>query len=157
MKGAITLAKDPLYEGAAIGLLRRLDAIVQGKRQKWGTAEHRVAHWGFDIEGSLAERAAALLTGQQWKAAVKPDAGKGDVGELEVRYAIEDHYCLRLDADANPRQVYALVTGREGSYVMRGCLPAGRGMRPEFWRRDLREPCYLVPQRYLDPPDEWLL
>jgi len=148
----ISLVRDDLYDGATIGLLRHLGAIVKQRKHTWGESENWIAHWGFHIEAALAELSVSRLTGLPWHASLAPDNG-ADVGELGVRFTPREHFGLRLHEGDSASRVFVLVTGREGTYSMRGSLPAGRGKRPEFWRADLPRPCYVVPQRMLDAPD----
>jgi hypothetical protein len=100
------------------------------------------------IESTAAELALAKYLGLPFE--IRFNTGKGDVGEIEVRWAQEERYGLIVRPDDPPDPPYVLVTGRAGLYHLQGWLYGHEAMRPEWSRSpNGRPPVFIAPQAAL--------
>jgi hypothetical protein len=148
----VTLTSYELALGAFAGSMRQVENVKRGRRASYGAGHDN--DWQLNIEGVLGEMALAKFLGIYWSGKGEfrgPDLG----GEIEVRTNARDNGDLILhpkDLDDRP---FWLLTGRSGSYVVRGWLLARDGKRPEYWRDPVGgRPAFFVPQSVLKPPTQ---
>jgi len=125
------------------------DARHDGVRDRTGPRPRGFAQ---RIESTAAEFAVAKWLGRPIEICFQE--GHGDVGELEVRWVTEEHYCLLVRPDDPPEVPYLPVTGRAGLYRLKGWLHGHEAKRPEWLQSpNGRPPVYLAPQSCLHPVD----
>jgi hypothetical protein len=121
---------------------------------------HRFNGDGYSvhIRGAATEYVVARFTGEYWPAYVgDPRKAPPDVGaDIEVRGTPHRDGCLIVHPGDPDASRFYLVTGTLLDLVIVGWLPGGAAKRREWWRRDVREPAFFVPQSALLPPEvEW--
>ena len=139
----ITLTGREIVQGAFVGIMRQVECIARQSKNQHGAKRD----WQIHIEGALGEMAFSKAVGVYWSAITK--FGGRDAGAYEVRTRSKHHYELIVrDSDADNVDVrFVLVTGSNGSYVIRGWIRGRDAMRDE-WRKGHggREPAWFVPQ-----------
>lgn len=135
---------------AYIGSLRRIDAVRFGRRHRHGYDGSDA--WTIDIEGLGAEVAVTLALGLEWSPLIGATDRNGDVGEVHVRWTPRESGSLIVhQGESGP---YVLVVGSLPKKKVVGWMKAEDAQRPEWWRTDVREPAFFVPQNALaDFPD----
>lgn len=98
----------------------------------------------------MGELIIAKHLGREWvpAAAFQPDIEPG----IEVRFTTYHRGHLILHPADDDESRYWLVTGQDGNYWVRGSILGADGKREQFWRTNLRHPCFMVPQDVLNPP-----
>jgi hypothetical protein len=146
-----TLGPHEISVGNLIGQIRDEESRRNGYG---GQAISREDRQRRDIYAAGAEIAVASYLG------LYPNAFRGslseracaDVGPYQVRNT--QGHCLYLYRAGNslgyratnPADRYVLVIGKTPTYRIVGWLDARDGMRDEYWRTDLRCPCWAVPE-----------
>jgi hypothetical protein len=75
--------------------------------------------------------------------------GKFDVGgKYEVRGTKYPNGCLLLHPE-DKEAIYVLVTGCGNEFNIVGWINGSEGKNKQYWRTDVRYPCYFVPQNKL--------
>lgn len=158
----VYLGELELILGALVGVFRRVDCIVRGRENRARGIEKDGNQWTRDVEGALAEIAAAKVLDAFWLGAAssagwrepKPDGG--DVARVQVRCRIADPDDLekRLIVQRRDRddEAFLLVVGRAPAYRVAGWLPGADAKQPE-WLADPGGygPAWFVPQHALRP------
>jgi len=152
----IVLRYDEMLMAAQAGVLRTIENLKKGRRDRRGADPHN--GWTLSIEGAMAEYAVAKAFDRHWQ-------GKGNLGDADVSRVIEVRRCiypygdLRLHPEDHRDRPYVLVTGERGAYTIRGWIRGGDGMKERYWGSPYAEnrPAYWVPQTDLNPPDDSLL
>lgn len=134
-------------------------AWVAGKRQLLNRAG-RDAH-GFTgdpieihMQGAAAEFAVAKTFNVFWNAVVEWGQVKtlsGDVGNLQVRSTPYWDGKLILHETDPDDAGFMLVVGKPPLLGVVGWCYGRDGKQTQFWRTDVREPCFMVPQAHLKP------
>jgi len=149
----IHLNESEAFHAALAGIQRRLQGIFTlGRSDKHGFDG---LGWDIDIEGAGAEIAACNALKIPWTHAVKivadPSKLEGDIAPgVEVRHTVTHSNSLILHPEDKDDYSYLLVTGKMPNYVVRGWLKARDGKKDKYWRTDVREPAYFIPQSDLN-------
>lgn len=149
----VELNESEAFHAALCGIGRRLKGIyTETRSDKHGFDG---LGWDIDIEGAGAEIAACNALNIPWTHAVKivadPSILEGDIAPgVEVRHTITHSNSLILHPEDKDDYSYLLVTGRMPIYMVRGWLKARDGKKQQYWRTDVREPAFFVPQRDLN-------
>lgn len=147
----VTLTWAELQQAALVGCQRYIRALWRERNEIYGTPPDP---WGVHITGAAAEMAVAKALGVFWPYATDPDWG-GDVGTYHVRSTNRDDGCLILH-DRDPDDgVFVLAIGTPRTYRLAGWLTARDGKTAAYWRSNVREPCFMVPQHDLAPMAQW--
>lgn len=102
-----------------------------------------------DFLGCMAELAACKARGLYWTGAA--GLGAADAGPVDVRAT--EHaggHLILHDADPDDRP-FLLVVCRPPRFMLAGWLWGREGKSPRWWRTDVRQPAYFVPQSALRP------
>jgi hypothetical protein len=145
----VVLSRDDLVWAAEVGVARHLQALQEGRPDCYGF--DGADSWSVHVEGACGELAFARATNREWDASVGRFRGMGgDVDTFQVRTRSKHYYELIIRPDADPADVYVLVTGTAPEYHVRGAARAGRVMRPEFLQTHGNRPAaYFVPHHEL--------
>jgi hypothetical protein len=147
---SVTLSWGEIWHGADVGARRRLFALRDGRRQRYGNNDG-LAGWDMHIAGAIAELAACKYAGLYWPGSTSPDY-EGDIGPgLQVRSTWRPDGCLILHDGDNAGHTFVLVTGAPPTYRIRGAILAEEGQREKYWRSDVPNAAYFVPQVALGP------
>jgi len=122
---AITLTDAEIQMGATVGILRRVDSLRRGLEPGRMGAHN----WDAEIEGALAECAAANALGKYWSGSVgsfkDADLGK----RAQVRATEHDNGKLILRENDKKDHAYILVTGRCPNYIVRGWIEGAEAVK----------------------------
>jgi hypothetical protein len=150
--GLVRLSWVETHRAAQAGFSRRLEAIRSGRVHR-----HKLDSLGFneDAVGAIGEMAAAKLLNRFWSPGLVPDKDEGDVDGLGVRTTMHSDGRLVVHRDDPDRQKMVLVRWQkwnpEPTFEVAGWLLAAEAKRDEFWRSDIRSPCFMVPAQRLRP------
>lgn len=143
----VALSWIEVCQAALAGVLRRMVALKKETPPRYGFDGKP---WDTDIESCCAELLVAKTTGKYWIGALPHKDSGTDVGDYGVRSTVRDDGCLILHHGDADDQVFILVAGRVPRHKIVGAIRAGAGKREEFWKDDVREPAFFVPQSALD-------
>lgn len=148
----IELDPSEITQGAMIGVMRQVQNIKKLRKPAYGVG--RENDWQCHIEGALGELALAKFF-NCYRAGVGKFRG-GDVGRVEVKTRSSPNYDLIVHPQMDDDLIVWLVTGRNGTYSIRGWIMAGEGKQEKWWRdpSGKKRPAYFVPQSSLHSPDE---
>lgn len=148
MNVVVTLTWAEAHLAVTEGCTRRLRGLQKSMAERHGAAGRGDA-WGLNIEGAAAEYAAAKALNVCWSFAPGPGYD-GDIGHgFEVRSTPrEDGRLILHESDPDDRP-FLLVTGQIPTFTIRGWIMAGDAKKDYFWRDDVPEPAYFVPQSAL--------
>lgn len=122
----------------------------QTHRFGWQPTPHQQRH--TDGMSALAECLVATIHSLEWTSrhATAPDKDGTDVGGfVSVRWTPLPHGRLIIHEDEPADLVGALVVGERPDVMFVGCINHIDGMKPQWWREDVRHPAYFVPQHAL--------
>ena len=142
----ITLSASEMLLAAQAGVMRTVQNLVKGANGAHGA---EVDDWTMSIEGALAEWAASKAIGCHW-----PGKGKmrgADAGHFQVRSTRHQNGHLMLHKADGDDEIFVLMVGRSNQWEPKGWILADSGKKPQFWRTDMRSPCFMVPQSELSP------
>jgi len=145
MRVALTTQEIIVY-GAA-GVQRCANALEKRRVGAHGFNRH-LERWQIDVEGVLAEAAAAKALGLSYEPVVgRLDTEEGDVGlGLQVRSTKYSSGSLLVhDSDADDDK-FILVTGIYGVYDIRGWCFGREGKDKSLWKTYKGRGAYWVPQ-----------
>lgn len=143
----VRLTWSEMTTGAFFGVRRLVLAFYNERANTKGQDEDKL--WQTQCEGACAEMALAKALDRYWSPVGEMFAG--DVGRDEVRCTALPHGSLIIHKpDADDRPFY-LVVGSYGRFEVKGWMLGADGKRREWWRDDVRNPAYFVPQRALQP------
>ena len=151
----VTLTSTELLHGAIAGVFRHVQNLRAGRRDRYGCSPDE--GWQKNIEGAIAELAAAKASGRYWVGlGALGDFTAADVRGLQVRHSPGDDHRLVLHKTDNPADPFVLVTGRPPRFTLRGWIYAGDGQRAEYWLdpTGANRWAYFVPQTALRPMGE---
>jgi hypothetical protein len=144
-----TFTDAEVMEAAYGGSFRRLTAIKLGRvhRHAYDGADAG-GTWTMDIEAFGAEMLVARHFGRYhgWQEETDED---GDVGPIQVRHTLRPDGCLIVHPDDSDEAPFILVVGQMPHQQIKGGIRGERAKRPEFWRDDVRNPAFFVPQEAL--------
>lgn len=145
MTAQIDLTPAEIMQGAIAGVMRQTENLKLGRKPAYGAG--RSNDWQLNIEGALGEMALAKHLDKYWH---KGTFRGADVGQYQCRTSSRDNGDLILHPRDGDKSVFFLVTGRNGSYVIRGWIHGAEGKREEFWRDPAGgRPAFFVPQSVL--------
>ena len=141
----IILTSGELMLAAIMGSTRQVRSITSGKQHRHGADKEK--GFAMHITGAIGEMVVSKHLGIYYVGGgdVKaPDLTNGD----KVRCTPMSDGCLILHPDDKPHARYWLVTGSVNGteFHVRGSIIAQDGMLDKYWRDDVREPAYFVPQ-----------
>ena len=146
----ITLTPSEILQGAMVGVMRQTKGIEKGRRHAHNSDQEATKDWQQHVEGALGEMALAKYLGVYWSNGF---LGACDVAGSDVRQTDRQNGCLLLhqrDEDSRP---FFLVTGKCGTYTIRGWLYAKDGKVDQYWKDPVGgRAAYFVPQSKLNPP-----
>jgi hypothetical protein len=136
-----------------------LAAVIRTGTALTNALQHRYGYdgsnsWQVEVESSCAELAVCKALGVYWSGLEGP--GARDVKGCEVRHTERDHGRLILHPSDPDDVPFVLVTGRRGSYDLRGWIYGIDGKKDIYWDDPTRKgrPAFFVPQHALN---EWEL
>lgn len=130
---------------AYVGSLRRIDAMRFARKHRHGYDGGDA--WTIDIEGLGAEVAVTFALGLDWTPLIGATDKAGDVGDVHVRWTPRANGSLIIHpGESGP---YALVTGTLPKKNVIGWIAAEDAQDANYWRDDVREPAFFVPQSAL--------
>lgn len=138
---------------ALAGVDRHLRALHLGRKPRYGQVSAERC-WQDNIDGTLGEWVVAKALDRFWPGGAPELDTEGDIGDLQVRATARRDGCLiihRGDLDDAP---FVLVVGTPPTFDLPGWIKGRDGKRKEWWRKDVRNPAYFVPQSALRPLDE---
>jgi hypothetical protein len=120
--------------------------VVQGEevyKIKWG--QKQVKTLDDTIQGVCCEMAVAKALNIPYDGDIGIVGGFDIGGKYEVRGTGYASGCLLLHPE-DKEAPYILVIVSETAFDVVGWIMASDGKKPEYWRTDVRYPCYFVPQ-----------
>jgi len=145
MNVPINLTYAQIHMVAVAGVIRQIQYVKRGGKETHGLKKGD-QNWNTKIEGALSEYALAKYLDLHWEGA--GEVGGNDVGNEEVRVTDNPNGSLIVRSVDKDEKRYWLLTGRDGSYIIRGYMYA-RDAKQEKYLSDKgtgREPAYFVPQ-----------
>jgi hypothetical protein len=143
----IELSPAEIMIASQVGIMRQIEDIKAKKKPFSG--EKPEFAWQRHIEGALTECAMAKYLNVYWSKQVWPNP---DVGDIDVRSTHWEHGDLRIEPkDPNNRKFY-LLTGLNGTYIIRGWIYAKDAKQDKYLKTydKEREKKYFVPQSDLN-------
>lgn len=150
MRVALTTDEMILYGSA--GIARCANAMERQRKGAHGF-NRDYERWQIDVEGLLAEAAAAKALSLPYSPVVgRLDTHEGDIGPgLQVRSTKYNTGSL-LVHDRDPEDdIFILVTGVYGIYDIRGWIKAKHAKQPQLWKVYKGRGAFWVPQSMLQP------
>lgn len=144
----VTLTEAEYRFAAHAGFLRHVDAAVAKRKAYHG---YRGDGISIDVQGAVGEYVVSRALNLHWSG--PGSVGGPDVGPLQVRSTARHNGGLILHPRDAVELPFYLVVGSYPDYRVAGWVYGNAGARPEFWRRDIREAAYVVPQSELTPVD----
>lgn len=150
----VALTTDEMIRFGALGVARCSHALEKRRVGAHGFDRNH-ERWQIDVEGVLAEAAAAKALGLLYEPVVGDlDTLFGDIAEgLQVRGTKYNTGSLLVhDKDVDDHRAI-LVTGIYGVYDIRGWIFIREGKRRDLWKEYKNRGAYWVPQDRLRPMD----
>lgn len=147
----IELSTQEIRVALTVGVERQIEDIEKKKASFKG--ESQAMAWQRHIEGALAECALAKYFNVYWSKRPYP---LPDVYEYEVRSTPYSTGVMPIIPEDKDDRKYFLLTGINGTYIIRGWL-YGKDCKKQEWWRSLdgkRPPCFCVPQFALKSLDD---
>lgn len=150
-----------ILQGAHVGVMRKVECIRQGKKDAHGA--HYERDWTVDIEGAIAEVAAAKALGMFYSGSIntwkQPDLGRN----IQVRYCRRnnghDPHMVIRPSDKDD-EIFVLVSAAEKpeEYIVHGWIQAKEAKAHDEWisYASGRPKCWRVPASALKQFDPWL-
>ena len=148
----VKLTIEDLFTAAHAGVLRRLSAIANNRKHIFGDGPEDL--WGNDIESCIAEMLVSRSFNVSWRPyAADPNVIKADVGDnIQVRSTKRKDGCLIMHKKDKDDQYFVLVTGSGLNMKIKGWIKCADGKKQKFWRDNVPNPAYFVPQSELITP-----
>lgn len=152
----VSLTPEEYRWAAACGAMRRIRALEVGRNHKHGCKLNGIAAVTMDIEGCMAELAAAKSIGVEWPGEHDVPDYPGDLIEgIHVRATKHKTGRLILHESDPDREIFILVCGEYGTYNVAGYTFSDEGKKQQFWDDPVKgRPAYFVPQNKLWPIEE---
>jgi len=146
MQTKIELTSQEIQIASMVGIQRQVEDIE--RRKKSFSGESQTGAWQRHIEGALSECALAKHLNVFWSKRPYP---LPDVYDSEVRSTPYSSGVMPIGTTDKDDRKYYLLTGINGTYIIRGWLYGKDCKRPEWWRelQPGRPPCFCVPQSAL--------
>lgn len=144
----ITLDAGEIMTAATAGAWRQARGIIRGRQNAHG---FNGDGWRVAIEGLAAEIAVAkALNAYHPSFYPELDRARGDVDGLHVRSSSHPSAHLTIYRD-DPDGAYVLVVGQIPAFRIPGWIFKQDAVRGTWWRDDIRDPAFWVPQDALSP------
>jgi len=146
----ITLSMWEIMQAAFVGAMRQVSALSLNRKSRYG--EEGENDWQIHIEGALGEFAVAKYLGIFWNGTLG-SIHLPDVVTYQVRTRSKHHYDLLVHDEDKDNDIFILVTGKNGNYVIRGWMVAKQAKnRDKYWKNVGNDrPAYFVPQSDINP------
>ena len=151
------LKQHEFEDSTSVGRLRDSDRAADGSRNRRGD---------FDTPEKAASNAAMSVAAEMFIAVnpfVKIDRGRvpnkkiDDAGPFQVRSTEHPNGHLLIYDDDPSNRIFILVTGKHPNFKMAGWILCRRAKLRRFWRTDMKEECFCVPQSFLNHDEDSLL
>ena len=143
----VELTPAEVLQGAQAGIMRQTKNIHQKLKPAYGASTEN--DWQLHVEGCLGEMVVAKYLNRFWQGAVGVPH-HGDIGRLEVRTSNRETARLIVHDRDLSDSIFILVTGRNGSYNIRGWIRGEEAKQSRFWKDPVGgRPAYFVPQSEL--------
>jgi hypothetical protein len=143
----IRLTFPELTLAGVIGVFRNVSGLQKRSHRHGYTGDG----WGVNINGAAAEMAVARYFDRFWSPLALGDlsAQPGDVGPYQVRSTTRTMGSLILhEDDPDDARFYLVITEPPLCRIV-GWISGRDGKQARWWREDVREPAYFVPQSAL--------
>jgi hypothetical protein len=138
------------------GVDRRLMNLCHRTADRNG-APSRDHGWDIDIQGAIGEMAVAKHFGFYWFGGWPLRVGDGDVGRHQVRSTTLEHGGLIVHPDDPDDVPFILVlVGQPHRPRIVGWMSGKEAKQDRYWRSDVRDPTFIVPQSALHPIAEFV-
>jgi hypothetical protein len=143
----VTFDQQDINLAKAVAQARMESAIADGRKDYHGVERN----FETDYVGCCGEIAVAKWRNVYWNGGIGR-AAPGDIApRVEVKATLLPHGRLPVYRDSPQTSAFILTTVTLPTVNLIGWAWAKEAKRPEWWRTDLRAPCYLVPQHRLRP------
>jgi len=151
----VTLSWREVRLAAFAAVDRRIMHLYRGTSDHHGRPS-RDRGWEIDIQGVLGEFAVAKLFDTYWSGGMAKVDTDGDVARLQVRASTLPHAGLIVYKDDPDEVPFVLVVGVPPRFVIPGWVIGADAKQDRYWRSDLHDPAFVVPQAALRPVDEFV-
>lgn len=158
---AVKLTKEQRIHGVKVGKARQEHNANVKANDRYGYGGNTAEGDKIAIAGALGEKAVAVALNVPWGGALGDFKAK-DVGGYQVRSTPYPNGHLLLHDEDGDNDIFILVTGKDGSYILQGWTIGRHGKLDKYLRKNIKRPCYFVPQMQLYPmmilpedPDEF--
>lgn len=143
----IELSSAEIMIASQVGIMRQIEDIKAKKKPVSG--EKPELAWQRHIEGALTECAMAKYLNVYWSKQSWPHP---DVGNVEVRGTHYEQGHLRIDPKDPDNRKFYLLTGLNGTYIIRGWIFAKDAKQDKYLKTFDKErgSTYFVPQSDLN-------
>ncbi len=148
----VVLEYFELIKASQVGMLRHVQDLKKGYKDAYGAQAKD--GWQLDIEGALGECAVAKAFDIYWNGAVGKLSAP-DVGKLQVRTTHHMDGRLILHDKDKDEDIFILVTGVNGKYILRGWISGKHGKDALYLSDPTKKgrQAYFVPQDVLNSMD----
>lgn len=144
----VTLTESEVMQGALIGMQRHHYNLFHGGARQTHGADPALM-WQRQIEGALAEKAAAKVLDRYWSGDVT-DYEADDVGVYQVRYTRHPAGRLLVHEKDHDDRPYILITGDERTFTLHGWLWGSEAKQQQWWDSPQpNRPAFCVPRSAL--------
>lgn len=149
----VQLSSAEIMMAATVGIMRQATNIRDGRKDRYGASEKD--GWQLHVDGALCECAVAKGLDIYWNGSIGTFSAP-DVGHLQVRGTHWSSGSLILHKSDSDTEIFILVTGANGKYVLRGWLYGIAAKNKKYWDDPRKEDryAYFVPQHDLEPIDK---
>lgn len=153
MNGQVVVQLTPaeIMMAATIGIMRQATNIRDSRKDRYGASKKD--GWQLHVEGALGEAAVAKGLDIFWNGSIGTFSAP-DVADLQVRSTMWSSGSLIVHKADSSKEIFILVTGVNGKYVLRGWMYGADAKNDEkYWKDPKKENryAYFVPQRDLEP------
>lgn len=144
----IKLTEEQMAHGISVGKARQEYNISVKANDRYGYDGDVVEGTKIAIAGALGEKAVAVALNVLWDGALGDYRAK-DVGGYQVRSTPYPDGHLLLHNEDEDNDIFILITGKDGPYILQGWTIGRHGKLDEYLKRTIKRPCYFVPQSQL--------
>lgn len=146
----VHLTPAEIMMAATIGIMRQATNIRDDRKDRYGASEKN--GWQLHVEGALGEAAVAKGLNIFWNGSIGTFKAP-DVADLQVRSTTWSSGSLIIHKADSSKEIFILVTGVNGSYVLRGWMYGADAKNEKYWKDPKKENrfAYFVPQSDLEP------
>ena len=148
----VTLSWMEVRVAAVAGVDRRIRALAHGLADFHpGAASKSERGWELDIQGALAEMAAAKVLDLYWAGGWPKD---GDVARHQIRSTVLQDGRLVVNTDDPDDCPFILVVGAPPRLRIPGWMSGREAKQARWWQAGVQWPAFFVPQAALHPMEE---